>query len=249
MWLAARCTGRTRRWLGFSAPTWTVPISKTLVTRHWTSPRRLALDMVRRQDILDLIGGDKIRRTNLDGSNIKDPRYHRRLDEVGILPNTLPLDVAGGKMYWTGSRGIRGRTEWPAGISRANLDGSNIEDPRYWIGLSISASRLIPTREQRGATVTARTGRCSQGDPLWGRMTWLRTYSADLHFSERLPCRGGRCDIGDGRGRLVGDRRQRLLDFSGLFVRWCRGNQRCLECRDRLHSPIPLTGDPVILFG
>ena len=55
----------------------------------------------------------KIRRANLDGSNVED--FATGLDDYY---STLALDMTGGKMYWrTVSR-----------IRRANLDGSNVED-------------------------------------------------------------------------------------------------------------------------
>ena len=59
----------------------------------------------------------RIRRANLDGSNIED------IPPGGLnAPEDIVLDVAGGKMYWTGW------TDRDTGyIRRANLDGSNIE--------------------------------------------------------------------------------------------------------------------------
>ena len=50
----------------------------------------------------------------MDGSNVED--VVTGLDHV---PNSLALDVAGGKMYWT---------DGPGRIQRASLDGSNVED-------------------------------------------------------------------------------------------------------------------------
>ena len=57
---------------------------------------------------------DKIRRANLDGSNVQ-------ILVTGLgVPYGIALDVVGGKMYWTDI----GRDK----IQRANLDGSHIED-------------------------------------------------------------------------------------------------------------------------
>lgn len=102
---------------------------------------------------LDLSGGkiywtdtvtNKIQRANLDGSNIED------LVTVGLShPLGLTLDVAGGKIYWTNT------SFWPWGgpgvdkISRANLDGTNIEDlvttglaVAHGIALDVSAGKM-----------------------------------------------------------------------------------------------------------
>ena len=102
---------------------------------------------------LDLSGGkiywtdtatNKIQRANLDGSNIED------LVTVGLShPLGLTLDVAGGKIYWTNT------SFWPWGgpgvdkISRANLDGTNLEDLvttgfsiAHGIALDVSAGKM-----------------------------------------------------------------------------------------------------------
>src|SRR5262245_26775990 len=61
----------------------------------------------------DSSSSGKIQRANLDGSAVQD------LVTTGVsIPNSIALDVAGGKMYWTDA-GI-GR------IRRANLDGSAV---------------------------------------------------------------------------------------------------------------------------
>ena len=61
------------------------------------------------------LGGNKIHRSNLDGSNVED-LVTQGLDR----PSGIALDVAGDKMYWT---------DWGVDkIQRANLDGSNVED-------------------------------------------------------------------------------------------------------------------------
>ena len=66
----------------------------------------------------------RIRRANLDGSNIEglvtiQPNSYIRGSAPGG-PAGIALDVEGGKMYWTDLRTDK--------IQRANLDGSNIED-------------------------------------------------------------------------------------------------------------------------
>jgi len=58
---------------------------------------------------------NKIRRADLDGSNIED-----LVSDAAMKPKALALDLDGGKMYWA--------DEDVAKIRRANLDGSNIED-------------------------------------------------------------------------------------------------------------------------
>jgi len=58
--------------------------------------------------------GHFIQRADLDGSNIED------LVTTGLgTPEGIALDVAGGKMYWA--------DQGPAKISRANLDGTDLE--------------------------------------------------------------------------------------------------------------------------
>ena len=69
----------------------------------------------------------KIQRANLDGSNIED--FVTGL----ITPESIALDVAGGKVYWTDK--VQGN-ENAAKIQRANLDGSNVED--LITGLSVT---------------------------------------------------------------------------------------------------------------
>ena len=67
---------------------------------------------------------DKIRRANLDGSDVEDIATLQGLeDSYGIA-----LDVVGGKMYWTAEDKIR----------RANLDGSDVEDIATLQGLAAS---------------------------------------------------------------------------------------------------------------
>lgn len=60
-------------------------------------------------------GAGKIRRANLDGSDIRD------IVTGSDHPADLTLDITGGKLYWIGS------TDNFNGIKRANLDGTNIE--------------------------------------------------------------------------------------------------------------------------
>ena len=59
----------------------------------------------------------KIQRLNVDNSNFQ-PDLITDLD----TPGNLVLDVPGGKVYWTETRGTSGR------IRRANLDGSNVQN-------------------------------------------------------------------------------------------------------------------------
>ena len=58
---------------------------------------------------------DKIRRADLDGSNIED-----LVSAEVMKPKALALDLTSGKMYWA--------DEEVKKIQRSNLDGSNIED-------------------------------------------------------------------------------------------------------------------------
>ncbi len=91
----------------------------------------------------------KIRRANLDGSNVEDI-----LTELE-LPKDIALDLQNRKMYWVNFR--------PPKVYRANLDGSNIEkiidggDPNelprellnypYSIALDIDANKIYWGRD------------------------------------------------------------------------------------------------------
>ena len=66
---------------------------------------------IRRHEIL--LTSSKIRRANLDGSNVQT------LVESKYGLSDLTLEVSGGKMYWQNTGGL--------GIHRANLNGSNVE--------------------------------------------------------------------------------------------------------------------------
>ena len=79
----------------------------------------------------------KIRRANLDGSNVETLVTEEMEDHT----NQLILDVAGGKMYWRGKGKIR----------RANLDGSNIEDT---ITALVGPFALIPSQAPAHAAST-----------------------------------------------------------------------------------------------
>ena len=94
-----------------------------------TTPRDVALDLTSDPPKMYWVDAGranleegKIQRANLDGSSPE------ALVTTGLVnPQSIALDVAGGKMYWTDSG-----TGGPNGlendkIQRANLDGSNVE--------------------------------------------------------------------------------------------------------------------------
>ena len=89
------------------------------------------------------VGMQKIRRANLDGSNVQDIHTTDLLS----IPRSITLDVDAGKMYWT-------QIGFSAGIQRANLDGSNIEnlvemglfDPAVSIALDVDAGKMYWTQ-------------------------------------------------------------------------------------------------------
>ena len=97
-------------------------------------------------------GTNKIQRANLDGSNIED--LVTRTQGLGF-PNSIALDIAGGKMYWTDG-GI---------IQRANLDGSNVETlvrglvNLSTIALDVEGSKMYWT--DAGTIVTAKIQRAN----------------------------------------------------------------------------------------
>ena len=83
---------------------------------------------------------NKIQRLKTDSSNVGD-LVTRGLER----PLGIALDVAAGKMYWTGSNKIQ----------RANLDGSNIEDlviglsVPYGIALDVAAGKMYWTHTRK----------------------------------------------------------------------------------------------------
>ena len=81
---------------------------------------------------------NKIRRADLDGSNVND------LVATGAYSAGLALDVAAGKMYWTDVGSAR--------IHRADLDGSNIQDlisnevgSINWLALDVVGGKMYWT--------------------------------------------------------------------------------------------------------
>ncbi|UCG51245.1 MAG: T9SS type A sorting domain-containing protein [Candidatus Latescibacterota bacterium] len=80
-------------------------------------PWGLALDVPNGKMYWTEFSVNKIRRANLDGSNIEDLVTTGLSHLAGIA-----LDLGGGKMYWAD-----GATEFSAKIQRANMDGSGVE--------------------------------------------------------------------------------------------------------------------------
>ncbi len=98
-------------------------VVEDVITRSFT-PDGIALDLVNGKiywtEWEEISPGaeeltDTIQRANLDGSNVEV------LVRGLYIPQTITLDIDGGKMYWT---------NWPPvdNIQRANLDGTNVED-------------------------------------------------------------------------------------------------------------------------
>ena len=94
-----------------------------------TTPRDIALDLTSDPPKMYWVDAGranleegKIQRANLDGSSPE------ALVTTGLVnPQSIALDVAGGKMYWTDS-GTGGQNALENDkIQRANLDGSNVE--------------------------------------------------------------------------------------------------------------------------
>ena len=84
-------------------------------------------------------GTDKIRRSDLDGSNPEDLISGAGLDG----PDGLSLDLSGGKIYWADAGTNK--------IQRANLDGSGVEDLvtglgiPYGLALDVSGGKMYWT--------------------------------------------------------------------------------------------------------
>ena len=81
--------------------------------KGFSHPSRIAIGQPVKMYWIDE-GTNKIRRANLDGSQVEDV-LARLPDPYGIA-----MDVAAGKIYWTDRETDR--------IQRANLDGSEVED-------------------------------------------------------------------------------------------------------------------------
>ena len=87
-------------------------------------------------------GTDKIRRSDLDGSNVEDVVTGAGLDG----PDGLSLDLAGGKIYWTDAGTNK--------IQRSNLDGTGAEDLVTGLGipfglaLDLSGGKMYWTNRQ-----------------------------------------------------------------------------------------------------
>lgn len=107
-----------------------------------SSTRGIVLDEVnKKMYFVDQGGGfgaGRIRRANLDGSDLQDVI-------TGLsLPSTIAIDASGSKIYWV-ETGLS-----PNKIQRANLDGTNVQDvvttgfPRG-IALDIGASQIYWT--------------------------------------------------------------------------------------------------------
>ena len=104
------------------------------------SPSGIALDVSSGKIYWTDTGMSKIQRANLDGSGVED-----LVTTAVILPIGIALDTAGGKMYWTEAS--------PAdfNISRAELDGSNVEplitglDSPSGIALDVSSGKMYWT--------------------------------------------------------------------------------------------------------
>ncbi len=83
-------------------------------------PDKVAVDPAHRRIYWTEPGRSLIRRADLDGTHIEE--Y-----PVESAPDGLALDVAGGKMYWTRTKGRIGGHDRPTGISRSSLDGTDVE--------------------------------------------------------------------------------------------------------------------------
>ena len=93
-------------------------MSKTSSPQDWVCQSGIALDVGRGKMYwthLNRFPTDKIRRANLDGSNVED------LITTGLSPQ------GASRWMWDAER-CTGRTTGTYKIQRANLDGSNVED-------------------------------------------------------------------------------------------------------------------------
>ena len=96
-----------------------------IITR-FDHPKAIILDMTGRKMYWSDHegGGYKIRRSNLNGTDIENLIISDSLTTV----DAIALDTAGGKMYWATWNYVDVNYEYENKIQRSNLDGSNVED-------------------------------------------------------------------------------------------------------------------------
>ena len=82
---------------GVEDPRRTHGVGRTQKASRWTWPAARCTGRTGGWSEWNRRYGDKIQRSNLDGSGVEDPRDHR----IRGIQWGLALDVAGGKMYWT----------------------------------------------------------------------------------------------------------------------------------------------------
>ena len=165
----------------------------------------------------------RIRRANLDGSNIET------LILPGGAPSGLALDMDGGKMYWT---------DWlNDNIRRANLDGSNVETL-----ISYEPSLGDPSGSALKVCSFSTSPPCSYGDPSGlvldvarGKMYWtdkwaslpfqsgLRRANLDGSNIETLILPGGApsdlaLDVGEGKMYWVRDPNIQRANLDGSNI-------------------------------
>ena len=102
-------------------------------------PKGVALDVSREKVYWTWSGpevGTGVSRSSLEGTDVEDlVTGHRKNEDY----RALALDLVGGKIYWTTvfTPPRLGTHDWPvawAGVVRADLDGSNVEEWLSWAG-------------------------------------------------------------------------------------------------------------------
>ena len=178
--------------------------------------------------------GGKIRRADLDGSNVED-----LVTGLG-QPIALALDMAGGKMYWT--------QEEPGKVRCADLDGSNVEDlvtglnRPYGVALDIARGKMYWTDVSTGRVRRANLG----GSNIENLVTGL----ADP-MGLALDVAGGKmywADWGTGAGKVrranlggsnienlvtgLADPMGLVLDVAGGKIYWTDWGTHTIQCAD-----------------
>jgi len=132
------------------------------------------------------VGHNKIRRANLDGSEIEE------LVTSGLdAPGVIAVDRTAGKMYWT---------DWAAAtarIQRANLDGTEVEDlvtglaGPYGIALDTAAGKMYWTEFSVGAIRRANLDGSGREDLVTTGQSHLNGIALDLAAGKMYWCDGG----------------------------------------------------------
>ena len=175
-------------------------------------------------------GAGKIRRADLDGSNVED--LFTGLD----YPYGIALDMAGGKIYWTGT----------GKIQRADLNGSNVEDLftgldyPYGIALDMAGGKIYWTDWDSGKIQCADFNGSNVEDLVTGldspRAIALDVAGGKIYWTDYFAGKIQRADLnGSNVEDLVGGLEgstDLALDIAGGKMYWANWNRKQIQRAD-----------------